>query len=428
MRIETSRHTERFGAVRLHDAQKVLLLDSGGKDSSDVPEVKGVEKVGEEQIRAIEKKMAVIIPIRDEKLKIFEGVISGVPHDCLLVVVSNSQRGDINRFKMERDALAQFCYFAHRSAIIIHQRDPLLTEALRRADYSDLLNADGLVRDGKCEGMIIGLLLATMAGKEYIGFVDADNYFPGAVLEYIRAYAVGFSLSESPYAMVRILWKYKPKVSADEIYFKKWGRVSEIDNKYFNMLLSARTGFETDIIKTANAGEHAMTTKLAEIMPLASGYMVEPQELIFLFEQFGGVMPTSYQEVVTEGVDVFQIETQNPHLHEQKGEEHMEDMLAQGLGAIYHSSLCEAKMKKIILEELKNQAGLEPGEEPPKPFIHTPLCNVALGKFKDFLLPYLSTYRIDGTISKSPRVYLSSPGTVTFIGGEDKKKEKKRSS
>lgn len=424
MRIETPRHTERFGAVRLHDVQKVLLLDSGGDNSSDAPEIKGVEKVGEEQIRAIEKKMAIVVPIKDEKLKIFEGVISGVPHDCLLIVVSNSQRGDINRFKMERDTLAQFCYFAHRQALIIHQRDPLLTEALRRADYSDLLNTDGLTREGKCEGMIIGLLFAAMTGKEYIGFVDADNYFPGAVLEYIRAYAAGFSLSESPYAMVRILWKYKPKISADEIYFKKWGRVSEIDNKHFNMLLSARTGFETDIIKTANAGEHAMTMKLAQIMPLASGYTVEPQELIFLFEQFGGIMPTSYQDVVAEGVDVFQIETRNPHLHEQKGEDHLGGMLAQGLSTIYHSSLCEPKIKKIILEELKNQANFASGEEPPKPFTHAPLCNIAFEKFKDFMLPHLSVYKVDGTPNKS--TFPSTPGTVTFIDGRNEEKKGKK--
>lgn len=344
-----------------------------------------------------------------------------------MIVVSNSQRGDVNRFKMERDALAQFCYFAHRPALIVHQKDSLLTEALRRADYSNLLNTDGLVRDGKYEGMIIGILFAAMTGKEYTGFVDADNYFPGAVLEYIRAYAAGFSLSESPYAMVRILWKYKPKVSADEIYFKKLGRVSEIDNKHFNMLLSARTGFETDIIKTANAGEHAMTMKLAEIMPLASGYMVEPQELIFLFEQFGGIMPTSYQDVVAEGVDVFQIETRNPHLHEQKGEEHLEGMLAQRLGTIYHSSLCEEKMKKIILEELKNHAGLVSGEEPPKPFIHAPLRKIAFGKFKEFMLPHLSVYKINGTSDRA--TYLSTPGAVTFINGrgEKEKKSKKKS-
>ncbi len=392
MRIETPRYTERFGAVRLHDVQKVLELDSGGKEFLICQEVKGVEKIDEEVIKAIEGRMAVIVPVKDEKLKIFEGVISGIPHDTLLIVVSNSRTEEINRFKMEKDALEQFCYFAHRPALIVHQKDPILAEALQRAGYFDLLDENGLVRDGKCEGMIIGLLLAAMTEKEYVGFVDADNYFPGAVLEYVRAYAAGFSLSRSPYIMVRILWNYKPKISANELYFKKWGRVSEIDNRYFNLLLSTKTGFETNVIRTANSGEHAMTMKLAEILPLASGYAVEPQELVFLFEHLGGAMPTPHQEAVAEGVDIFQIETRNPHLHEQKGEEHLEGMLIQGLSTIYHSSLCDPEIKELILKELQEQTSLKPGDEPPKPFIHTPLYQVDLKKFKDFMLPRLPDY------------------------------------
>lgn len=394
MRIETPRYTERFGAVRLHDIQKVVELNSGGRDHLNLTEVKGLEKIEEEVIKVIEEKMAVIIPIKDEKLKIFEGVISGVPHDCLLIIVSGSQREGIDRFRIEKDALEQFCYFAHRPALVAHQKDALLSKALQQAGYFDLLSEDGLVKDGKCESMIIGLLLAAMAKKEYVGFVDADNYFPGSVLEYVRNYAAGFSLSRSPYTMVRVLWKYKPKASADEIYFKKWGRVSEIDNKYFNMLLSTKTGFETDIVKTANSGEHAMTMKLAEILPLASGYAVEPQELVFLLEQFGGTMPTLHQEVVVEGVDIFQVESRNPHLHEQKEEEHLENMLIQGLSTIYHSSLCEPEMKKMILKELQSQTGLNPDEELQKPFLYTPLCKVDVRKFIDFMSAYLPDYSV----------------------------------
>ncbi|HXV46570.1 MAG TPA: mannosyl-3-phosphoglycerate synthase [Nitrososphaera sp.] len=30
-------------------------------------------------------------------------------------------------------------------------------------------------------GQVLGMLLAKMAGKEYVGFIDADNYVPGAV-------------------------------------------------------------------------------------------------------------------------------------------------------------------------------------------------------------------------------------------------------
>lgn len=166
--------------------------------------------------------MAIVIPTKDEKLKLFEGVISGVPHDCLIIVVSNSQVDRVDRFRMEADTLAQFCQFSQRKALVLHQKDPVLAEALEQAGYTDLLGKDGLVRNGKAEGMVIGWLMAKLAKKDYIGFIDADNYFPGSVWEYAKCYATGFSMATSPYAMVRILWRYKPKISMG-IYFKKMG-------------------------------------------------------------------------------------------------------------------------------------------------------------------------------------------------------------
>jgi len=71
----------------------------------------------------------------------------------------------------------------------------------------------------------------------------------------------------------------------------KWGRVSQITNKCLNDLIFSKTGFETDVIKTGNAGEHAISMKLAELLPYASGYAVEPGELVYLFESFGGILP-----------------------------------------------------------------------------------------------------------------------------------------
>jgi len=97
--------------------------------------------------------------------------------------------------------------------------------------------------------------------------------------------------------MVRILWQYKPKISGG-LYFKKWGRVSQVTNKYLNDLIYTRTGFETEVVRTGNAGEHAMSMKLAEILPYASGYAVEPQELVSIFEDFGGILPTKNLEAM----------------------------------------------------------------------------------------------------------------------------------
>jgi mannosyl-3-phosphoglycerate synthase len=385
------RYTERFGSVRLHDVQKVLELDSGRQ--VDLPEDRGIIKVDEEAIRDIENKMAIVIPVKDERLKLFEGVVSGIPHDCLTIAVSNSQRAPIDRFRMESDALGQFCHFTRSQALSAHQKDPSLAQALAEVGYTDMLTEGGQVRDGKSEGMVIGMLLAMAANKEYVGFVDADNYFPGAIWEYVKCYAAGFSMAASPYVIVRILWRYKPKISAG-MYFKRWGRVSEITNKCLNSVISAKTGFETDIIKTGNAGEHAMTIKLAELLPYASSFAVEPQELISIFEYFGGILPGPYNELAEYGIGIFQIEARNPHLHEEKGNQHLQEMLLSGLGTIYHSALCDEETKEAILRELVLHKALKAGEEPAKVHINAAPRKINLESLMKFMREHLDSYRV----------------------------------
>ena len=393
MFIESPRYTERFGSVRMSHVQRVISLDSGGKRRLPSHSATGVRKIDEETIRHFEDRMAIVIPTKDEKLRLLEGVVSGVPHDCLVIVVSNSQREKVDRFRMEGDILDQLCRFTFRQALIIHQKDPAIAKAAMEADYNDLLDEDGLVRNGKGEAMIIGLLVAKAAGKEYVGFIDADNYFPGSVLEYVRNYAAGFSLAQSPYSMVRILWRYKPKISAG-LYFKKWGRISEITNKYLNSLISTKTGFETDIVITGNAGEHAMSMQLAEIIPYASGYAVESQELISLFENFGGILPTKESKVIEQGIDILQIETRNPHLHEERGNQHLNEILLSSMSTIYHSPLCDKEVKQAILAELINQGILKDGESPLPVHINAPLRNVKVGKFIDAIRSDFDKYHV----------------------------------
>ncbi len=388
MYIESPRYTERFGSIRMNHVQRVISLDSGVKSELPPHGAMGVMKINEEIIKHFEDRMAIVIPVKDERLKLLEGVVSGVPHDCLVIVVSNSQREKVDRFRMEGDALNQLCRFTLRQVLIAHQKDPAIAEALAESGYNDLLGEDGLVRDGKSEAMVIGLLMAKAAEKEYVGFIDADNYFPGAVLEYVRNYAAGFSLAQSPYSMVRILWHYKPKISGG-IYFRKWGRVSEITNKYLNNLISSKTGFETEVVRTGNAGEHAMSMRLAEILPYASGYAVEPQELVAIFEDFGGILATKHIKVMEQGIDIFQIETRNPHLHEEKGDEHLHEMLLSAMSTIYHSPLCEKEVKQAVLTELVNQKVLKEGEILPPIHINAPPKKINTSKFitaiqKDF--------------------------------------------
>ncbi|MCL1886047.1 MAG: bifunctional mannosyl-3-phosphoglycerate synthase/mannosyl-3 phosphoglycerate phosphatase [Dehalococcoidia bacterium] len=365
MRIENLSAVEHLGSVRIHDVRRLLELDSGSSRSA-VVGAGQAQIIEHEAIEAIEKKMAIVIPVKDEELKVFEGVLSGIPHNCQIIVVSNSQRSGIDYFKSELDILERFCQSTGRRAIIVHQRDPFLARAVECSGYSELLDDDGYIRSGKSEGMLVGLLLCAMLEKEYVGFIDADNFVPGAVWEYVKHYAIGFVLAQSPLSMVRILWHYKPKMIG-ELYFKKWGRVSEVTNRYMNHFISTKGRFETGVVKTSNAGEHAMSLNLAMRLPYATGYAVETQELISVLEQFGGAVPVADNLVTQNGVDIIQTETINPHLHEERNDnEHLfQGMLVPSLAVIYHSQLCEDSTRKLILNQLVESECIAQDQEVP---------------------------------------------------------------
>ena len=371
MKLDLPRYTERFGSISLHGVQRVFELDSGTEKGKKISE--HIVAIGNEQISEIESKMAIVIPIRNERLKLLEGVLSGIPHNCMTIILSNSPRQPVDRYKLEKESLEQFNRFANKNALILHQRDEGVAQTLRDVGYTDMLGADNLVRNGKAEGMVLGMLLAKMAGKDYVGFIDGDNYVPGAVNEYVKIFSAGIAMSNTPYKMIRVSWIYKPKISESGIYFSKWGRVSEITNYFLNSLISYYTGFETEVVRTGNSGEHCISLKLAELMSFSSGFSVETYEIVDLLEEFGGILPTDYQDAMDKGVEVMQVETRNPHFHEEKGDAHLKEMIKGSLGCIYHSKICHPKLQEKIIEELRNKSTIEEGGEPPvlekiKPF------------------------------------------------------------
>jgi mannosyl-3-phosphoglycerate synthase len=378
MKLDVPRYTERFGATSLHGVQRVYELDSGFDDGSPVSE--SIVNIGNNQIVDIERRMAIVIPTKGERLRLLEGVLSGIPHDCLTIIVSNSARQPVDRYKLEKEALQQFNRFVGRNAFILHQRDPVLSEVLRDVGYNSILGPDSMVRSGKAEGMVIGMLLAKMAGKEYVGFIDADNYVPGAVNEYVKIFASGIAMSQTPYVMTRISWIYKPKISETGLYFSKWGRVSEITNQQLNSLVSYYTGFETEVMRTGNSGEHCMSLKLAELLTYASGYAIEPYEIVNVLEEFGGIIPTVNQDAMDKGVEILQVETRNPHFHEDKGDDHLKEMVVGSLGSIYHSKICPPKIREKILEALRSKNMLEESQQQQQQELPAPL---KIEPFKD---------------------------------------------
>jgi mannosyl-3-phosphoglycerate synthase len=384
MRIELPREAQRFGANLFYGVQKVYELDSGPA-SDTLPNWADfvIRQIPYESLNAIEKQMAIIVPMKGEKLRLLEGILYAIPHSCLTIVVSNSPREPVDRYNMEKNAIENFCTFARKSVVVVHQKDPSIAAAFATVGYEEILDEDGSVKNGKAEGMLIGLILAHLAGKKYIGYVDADNYIPGAVFEYVRAYATGFTLSQSSYSMVRMLWHSKPKVVESNLYFAKYGRASVITNDFLNRLISYHTGFETEVIKTGNAGEHALTTNLALLLDYAPGYAVEPYHYVNLLERFGGVAESPHPDVMRQGIDVYQIESRNPHLHASKGEGHVQNMIYSSLQAIYHSTAVSETLRHEILVELRRRRLIGKNEEPAPLTRYPALATIDFGKFAE---------------------------------------------
>jgi mannosyl-3-phosphoglycerate synthase len=406
MRLEHPRLTERFGAVRIHELQRVIELDSGSdraEGSDDHTLTSQIVSSG--AIRGIERELAIVIPCMNETRRVIEGVLSGIPHDCLLVLVSNSSRAPVDRYEMERHTVEQFCRLAERPALTVHQRDPGLAAAIKAAGLPDLIGDDGVVRGGKGEAMLIGMALAALAGRRYVGYVDADNYVPGSVNEYCKAFAAGLHLAESPYAMVRISWHSKPKLKDGRLFFSRRGRTSEVTNQFLNRLIAEYSGFGTEVIATGNAGEHAVSLELGMRLRLAGGFAVEPFEYVDLFEQFGGVLESPHPDVMADCVSVRQIETRNPHFHDDKGEGHVHDMRLQALNVLYHSPVCLPQVRDAIADFMASQGGLAPGQEPPAERVYPPLSTVDLDRLLDGLTAEATSFRqVQGRLAAGVRM------------------------
>lgn len=404
MRIEIPREVERFGHIVFHDVQKVWELDAGLKhrrNESKEKDRRVIRRISYESLQAVQEQMAIVVPIKDEKIKLIEGVLAGIPHHCLVIIISNSKRQGVDRFKIEKEALEHIGKFTKKDMFIVHQKDPKLAEACKASGYDYILGDDGLVKNGKAEGMILSTILANLCGKEYIGFIDSDNYFPGAVHEYVQEYSAGFRHAKSDYSMVRISWHSKPKVVESQLFFAKRGRASEHTNKMLNSLLSSYTGYGTEIIKTGNAGEHAMSMKLALNIDYSSGYSIEPFHYINVLERFGGIVegPIS-DDAVQQGIEFFQIESRNPHLHEVKGDEHVKSMSREAMECIYRSPICPDDLKADILDDLRNRGILKKNQKMPETLRYYPaLTKVDMKKFKSVIEdePYAEYLELDMT-------------------------------
>ncbi|CAJ2512085.1 Uu.00g077100.m01.CDS01 [Anthostomella pinea] len=401
MRLGVRPRAEQFGNVQINELLRVIELDSGPSSPAN-----GDIVVAREALTSIETQMAIVIPCMNEDYRTIEGVLLGIPHDCLVILVSNSSRSPVDRYEAEVRLLDKFCADAQRYAIALHQNDGGAAAAFEAAGMPDLVcleDGQRKIRKGKGEAMIMGIALCQIAKKKWyvcliitpldaltlcanIGFIDADNYVPGSVHEYCKVFAAGLYAAVSPRSMVRIAWNSKPKVRNNRLFFDKKGRSSKVVNEWLNRLLQERTGFGTDLIQTGNAGEHAFSMRLGLELRFATGYAIEPYEIINILEKFSGAKLEHQSVAHNSGagsaaassspglVQIFQTETQNPHFHDaSKGEDHVLKMQMQGLNAIYHSPLINEPLRAELRKYMMEQGELHEGEEPTRERVYPPV-------------------------------------------------------
>ena len=442
MRLALPPRTRKFGSLLIAEEARVLELDTrpgNGKDTetdrsgSSQSATRGTRTAcfSGQSLDRVLTEMVIVVPCKNEELSVIEGVISAIPAHCLVILVSNCwRREDGNdQYKKQVNMVKEFGGFG-RQILAIHQKDVAAAAAFRDSGMSELIDpADGTIRNGKGEGMLLGVALAAAFCPErrYIGFVDADNFNAGSVNEYCKAFAAGFAMSPHPEledTMVRLRWASKPKLRDGRLDFVTEGRCSKVVNEWLNKLLApspeSRNGTckmqpegepNKSFVTTGNAGEHAMTMHLALKLRMAAGYAIEPFHFINLLEmgqvlqRNGGhnpCMTTTSPELdsatrcstTDKPVRVFQVRTLSPHLHRSSGDEHIRRMWAAGLGSIFHGLAPYHAMPRTdiapvseLRQRLRDYAATNKGiddatGELPSPTIYPALEGIDMQKFR----------------------------------------------
>ncbi|MEM1830554.1 MAG: mannosyl-3-phosphoglycerate synthase [Desulfurococcaceae archaeon] len=339
---------EVFGAVKIYELSKIHTLFSIGVEGK--PGAFNISSFRE--LENIMSSTVFVVPVKNEDPASLEGVLRAIPHGSPVIVVSNSQKFPLNIYKLEQDIAKMLYKTTGRTIIVVHQKDQVIADRLREA-LPLIIDEKQRVRDGKGEGMLIGVLLADALRAENVAFVDADNYIPSVVLEYALIFYTALSASESKYKMVRIYWSHKAWF-AEQLYLRRTGRASTLVNSVFNKILSFRQRKETDIIKTSNSGEHAMSIELARELIYGGGFSAETQELVGILEKCYLNVDRGLCKILPENIEIYQVESISPHIHAEKGESHIFEMVIESLSAIYNSELPDERGKRQILDTLRD--------------------------------------------------------------------------
>jgi mannosyl-3-phosphoglycerate synthase len=450
MRLTRPSESRSFGLLHIDEEARVLELETSyeSRAGTDGQGSSAEACFSGQALDKVLSEMVIVVPCKDEQLAVIRGVISAIPAACFVILVSNCQREDGDDEYEQQVAMVKAFGGYDRQILAIHQKDAAAAAAFCASGMAELIDpADGTIRDGKGEGMLLGVAMAAAFCHErhYIGFVDADNFNAGSVNEYCKAFAAGFAMSPRPEqedTMVRLRWSSKPKMRNGRLDFVTEGRCSRIVNSWLDKLLvpgpqqednnhrgQPHTKPDNPFVTTGNAGEHAMTMSLALKLRMAAGYAIEPFHFIDLLErahlrsssggkQVNGLdganrtngnswwiadKATKTTNPLDKPVRVLQIRTLSPHFHRSSDDEHIRQMWATGLGSIFHGLApyhsmprCDddgvSKLRQHIHDFAATNGGIDDATgELPQPNIYPALEGIDLKRFRAVLGPSAGT-------------------------------------
>src|SRR5689334_12163262 len=105
MRLQRSPGFAQFGNVRIHELQRVIELEANPWSS---PQDQDDCSLSAEEMARATSQLVIVVCCMNEDISITEGVLSGIPHACLVILVSNSDRFPVDNYQAEVDMLRQF--------------------------------------------------------------------------------------------------------------------------------------------------------------------------------------------------------------------------------------------------------------------------------------------------------------------------------
>ena len=108
MRIEGSKQVEHLGAVRIHDVRRLLELDSGARVPTLLQEGVYSQRIERDKITAIQQRLAIVLPIKDEDVKVFEGGATGFTKRAFRYKPSNKRNLSAEVFTSDNHEYMKF--------------------------------------------------------------------------------------------------------------------------------------------------------------------------------------------------------------------------------------------------------------------------------------------------------------------------------